>query len=137
MVSAHRKPKSRLSEPGSHGRRSFTKNGNGSTRRQIEHEVSSGNVFADLRVPEPETALAKVQLARAICRLIEGEGLTQKAAAARLGIDQPKVSALLRGRLEDFSTDRLLRLLLRLGHNVDIQVESARVIPADLQVTMV
>ena len=94
--------------------------------KYIEHEVSSGNVFADLGVPHAEEALAKAQLARAICLLIEKEGLTQKAVAERLHIDQPKVSALVRGRLTDFSTDRLLRFLLNLGHDVKINVQSKK-----------
>jgi predicted XRE-type DNA-binding protein len=93
---------------------------------QIEYEVGSGNVFADLGVPNPEEALAKAKLARAICLLVEREGLTQKAIGLRLGIDQPKVSALLRGRLQEFSTGRLLRFLLRLGHDVNINVRSRK-----------
>ena len=93
---------------------------------QIEYEESSGNIFADLGVANPQEALAKAQLARAICLLVEKEGLTQRAIAERLGIDQPKVSALVRGRLKDFSTDRLLRFLLRLGHDVKINVNSKK-----------
>lgn len=93
---------------------------------EIEHEVSSGNVFADLALPDAEQALAKAKLARAICLLVEDEGLDQRAVAARLGIDQPKVSALLRGRLADFSTDRLLRFLLRLGHDVRISIAAQK-----------
>ena len=107
--------------------------------RPIEHELSSGNLFADLGVPDPDEALAKAKLARAICLLIEKEGLTQRAVAQRLGIDQPKVSALVRGRLADFSTDRLLRFLLRLGHDVSINVQSKKsaAAHANLQVAMV
>jgi predicted XRE-type DNA-binding protein len=106
---------------------------------EIEYEVSSGNIFADLGVAHPEEALAKAQLARAICLLIEKEGLTQRAVAERLGIDQPKVSALVRGRLTDFSTDRLLRFLLRLGHDVKINVQTkkATTAHANLRVAMV
>jgi predicted XRE-type DNA-binding protein len=106
---------------------------------RIEHEISSGNVFADLGVPHPEEALAKTQIARAICLLIEKEGLTQRAIAKRLGIDQPKVSALVRGRLTDFSTDRLLRFLLKLGHHVKINIQSKKASPdqAILQVALV
>lgn len=96
------------------------------TPREIEHEVSSGNIFADLGVRHPEEALAKAQLARAICLLIENEGLSQNAVARRLGVDQPKVSALVRGRLADFSVDRLLRYLLLLGHSVRVCVDSRR-----------
>ncbi len=105
----------------------------------IEHEVGSGNVFADLGVPHPEEALAKAQLARAICLLIEAESLTQKTVAQRLGIDQPKVSALMRGRLAEFSTDRLLRFLLRLGHDVkiNIRLQKAGSSRAQLEVAMV
>ena len=106
--------------------------------KRITHEVSSGNVFADLGVPNPEEALAKAKLARAICLLVEGEGLTQLEVAHRLGVDQPKVSALLRGRLTEFSTDRLLRFLLRLGHDVKISVRSRRAtrLPATLEVAV-
>ncbi len=85
-------------------------------------EVSSGNVFADIGHPDPDTALAKAQLARQIATIIEQRGWTQVEAAAALGIDQPKVSALMRGRLREFSADRLLRFLTRLDRDVDITV---------------
>ncbi len=62
---------------------------------------SSGNVFADIGVPEPEEELAKAQLASRIREIVRGSRLTQVAAAAVMGIDQPKVSALLNGRLID------------------------------------
>ena len=78
----------------------------------------SGNVFADLGLPNPEERLAKAQLAYAIARVIEERGLTQRAAAALMGIDQPKVSHILRGRLADFSTDRLLGFLTGLGGGI-------------------
>ena len=80
---------------------------------------SSGNVFADLGFAEPEEELAKAQLASLIQRVIRRRRLTQVAAAALMGIDQPKVSALLNGRLASFSTDRLLRLLTALGQDVE------------------
>lgn len=86
------------------------------------YEVSGGNVFADLGHPDPETALAKVKLAQRIAVTIDRRGWTQAQAATVLGIDQPKVSALVRGRLREFSTDRLLRLLVRLDLDVDIRV---------------
>jgi predicted XRE-type DNA-binding protein len=109
------------------------------TKNHIEHEVGSGNVFADLGVRDPEQALAKAKLARALCVLIEKEGLSQSAAARRLGIDQPKVSALVRGRLADFSLDRLMRLLLNFGHDVKISVtaEKATVSPPTMQIAVV
>jgi predicted XRE-type DNA-binding protein len=74
----------------------------------------SGNVFADMGLPQPEEELAKAQLATHIERAIARRRLTQAKAAARMGIDQPKVSALINGRLDDFSSDRLKRLLTRL-----------------------
>ncbi len=80
----------------------------------------SDNVFADLGVPEPDTALAKADLAIAIVRLVEERGLTQAQAARKLGTTQPKVSDLRRGRLEGFSMDRLLRFLVSLGQEVEV-----------------
>ena len=85
---------------------------------------SSGNVFADIGVPEPEEELAKAQLASRIREIVRGSRLTQVAAAAVMGIDQPKVSALLSGRLTNFSSERLMRLLTRLGQDVEIVVKS-------------
>ena len=87
---------------------------------------SSGNVFADIGVPEAEEELAKAQLASRIREIVRGSRLTQIAAAAVMGIDQPKpkVSALLGGRLANFSSERLMRLLTRLGQDVEIVVKS-------------
>jgi len=84
--------------------------------------VGSGNVFVDIGVPNPEEALLKAQLASQINQLIQQRGLTQVAAAERLGIDQPKVSALRTGRLRGFSVDRLIQFLTRLGNDVEIIV---------------
>ncbi len=86
---------------------------------------SSGNVFEDLQVSQPSEALAKSELAAIIAQAIRARRLTQTAAARVLGIDQPKVSELLRGRLTRFSTERLLLFLLRLGRDVDIVVGGA------------
>lgn len=98
-----------------------------STSRKQEPEIpvtpSSGNVFADLGFAEPEEELAKAELASHIRRIIRRRLLTQVAAATLMGIDQPKVSALLNGRLANFSTDRLLRLLTVLGQDVEIVVK--------------
>ena len=85
---------------------------------------SSGNVFADLGLPEPEEELAKVQLARCIRQVIRRQRLTQMAAAARMGIDQPKVSAIVNGRLANFSSERLMRLLTALGRDIEITVKA-------------
>ena len=85
---------------------------------------SSGNVFADMGLPEPEEELTKAQLASHIRLVIERQRLTQIAAASLMGIDQPKVSALLNGRLANFSSDRLMRLLTALGQDVEITVKA-------------
>jgi predicted XRE-type DNA-binding protein len=70
-------------------------------RRDIEFTVSSGNVFADLGLPEPDVELVKAKLVHAIAEVIAEQGLTQAQAAARLGLKQPNVSVLLRGRTGD------------------------------------
>ncbi len=101
------------------------------------YKVSSGNVFADLGVDAPEEALAKAELAVTISEIIEAQGLTQAAAAKVLGIDQPKVSALLRGRLTGFSTERLIKFLNALGRDAEIVVEARpRKGPGHLQVVL-
>jgi predicted XRE-type DNA-binding protein len=82
----------------------------------------SGNVFADLGVAEPEEELAKAQLASRVRAAIGRQKLTQARAAKLMGLDQPKVSALMNGRLTGFSSDRLLRCLTALGQDVDIVV---------------
>jgi len=82
----------------------------------------SDNVFADIGVKHPEEALAKAQLVSQINKIVKHKRLTQERTAEILGIDQPKVSALLNGRLSGFSTDRLIRFLNALGRDVDIVV---------------
>ena len=91
--------------------------------QEIKVEVSSGNVFADLGLPNPEEMLVKAELASKIGEIIETRNLTQMEAAEILGIDQPKVSALIRGRLTGFSTERLFRFLNALGSDVEISVK--------------
>ena len=86
--------------------------------------LSSGNVFVDMGLPEPEEDLAKAQLASHIRQVIKRQRLSQVAAAALMGIDQPKVSALINGRLANFSSERLMRLLTALGQDVDITVRA-------------
>ncbi len=84
----------------------------------------SGNVFADLGFAQPEEELTKAKLASLIRQVIERKRLTQTGAGALMGIDQPKVSALLNGRLGNFSSERLMRLLTALGQDVKITVRA-------------
>lgn len=88
-----------------------------------DYVESTGNVFADLGLPEPDEALAKAELAQKIVAIIHERRLTQTDAAVILGIDQPKVSTLMCGRLSGFSIERLLRFLLLLGRDVEINVK--------------
>jgi predicted XRE-type DNA-binding protein len=93
-------------------------------KAEIPVTASSGNVFADMGFPEAEEELTKAQLASLIRQVIRRRRLTQVAAASLMGIDQPKVSALLNGRLANFSSERLMRLLTALGQDVDITVRA-------------
>lgn len=88
----------------------------------ITVESGSGNVFADLGLPNPEERAFKADLALCIQRAMEAKGLNQTELGMLVGLPQPKVSALLRGRLSGFSIDRLLSILNRLGHAVEVQV---------------
>jgi len=86
-------------------------------KRKTEITVTpgSGNVFADLGFADPEEELARAKLASRIRQIVKERRLTQMAAADSMGIDQPKVSALLNGRLTNLSSARLMRLLTALG----------------------
>ena len=88
-----------------------------------EIEESSGNVFADLGLPDADGRLVKAELAQKISQIMTQRQLTQIEAAELLGIDQSKVSALLHGRLLGFSLERLIRFLNLLGQDVQIVVK--------------
>ncbi len=90
--------------------------------RSEKIELSSGNVFADLGLEDPEQRLLKAELATRIAQLLEKRGWTQTQTAERTGLDQPKVSRLLRGQLSGFSADRLFAILNRLGHSVEVRI---------------
>jgi predicted XRE-type DNA-binding protein len=91
----------------------------------IDVTPSSGNVFADLGLPDAEELYAKSLLSILIARTIRDRGLTQTEVAALLGTTQPKISELVRGRLSGFSIERLFRFLNALGMNVRIHVSEA------------
>ncbi len=80
----------------------------------------SGNVFADLGLPDAEERQTKLRLAHALNVIIEARRLTQAAAAQRLGLNQPKVSTLRHYKLEGFSVERLMTLLTALDRDVEI-----------------
>jgi predicted XRE-type DNA-binding protein len=85
-------------------------------------EASSGNVFADLGLPDAAELNTKVRLAVAINRQLETRRLTQAAAAAALSINQPKVSALKHYKLAGFSVERLMTFLTALGSDTEIRI---------------
>jgi predicted XRE-type DNA-binding protein len=84
---------------------------------------STGNVFADLGLPQSDELLAKAELATKIIEEIQKRRLTQAKAAVLLGMDQPKISALKKGKLTGFSIERLMRMLLLLGRDIEIAVK--------------
>lgn len=85
-------------------------------------ERGSGNVFADLGLPNPEERRAKSFIAMHITRLIDREHLTQTQAAERVGVSQPDISNILRGRLRGFTLERLISCLNRLDQDVEITI---------------
>ncbi len=86
----------------------------------------SENVFADIGVRDPEESRLRADLARQIVRLIRKRGMRQTDVAEMLGVDQAKVSKLVRGRISGFTSDRLLRFLRALGCRVRIEVRQPR-----------
>jgi predicted XRE-type DNA-binding protein len=86
-------------------------------------EEGSGNVYADLGYVDSDGMLVKAQLAAKIAEIIQVRALTQARAAEILGLTQPKVSALLKGRFRGISEHRLLECLTRLGRDVHIVIK--------------
>lgn len=91
-------------------------------KKELIYEESSGNVFADLGLPNPEERLVKSNLAIQINELIKQKKLTQAKAAELLDADQPKISALKTGKLSIFSLERLFGYLNKLDQNITINV---------------
>lgn len=89
---------------------------------KIDYEISSGNVYADLAFADSDEMLAKARIVAQVARIIEARKLTQAKAGELLGIDQPKVSALLRGHFQGYSQERLIGFLTKLGMDVEIVV---------------
>jgi predicted XRE-type DNA-binding protein len=87
---------------------------------KIEVEKSGGNVFADIGMPNADEHLVKASIALVIARIIRKRGLTQEQAGEILGLDQPKVSNLVRGQLDKFTIDRLMRYMRKLDYDVTI-----------------
>jgi predicted XRE-type DNA-binding protein len=95
-----------------------------STAKVRDITRGSGNVFADLGFPDAEERQTKLRLAYALNSILDAQRLTQAAAAARLGLTQPKVSALRNYKLEGFSVERLMTLLNALDQDVEIVIRA-------------
>jgi predicted XRE-type DNA-binding protein len=91
----------------------------------IKFEVSCGNVFADLALPDAEELKIKSGLAIEIIRAIRRLGLTQQQAARQMGVTQPKVSGLMRGDFTNLSETKLMECLNRLGYDIEIRLQLA------------
>lgn len=87
--------------------------------------ASSGNIFEDMGLAHPEESLAKADIAINIEETISLRNLTQSDAARRMGITQPEVSNIVRGRLKGFTLDRLCACLNALDHDVEIVIKPA------------
>jgi len=103
----------------------------------IVYREGGGNVFADIGVRDPEGSLVRAKLAKEIADLIQRKGLRQNQVADILGVDQSKVSKLVRGRISGFTSDRLLRFLNALGCDVRIEVKQTRAIKTRGKVVVV
>lgn len=91
----------------------------------IEAEISSGNVFADLALPDADQLKIKSGLVIEIARALRERKLTQQQAGQRMGISQAKVSALLQGDFSNLSEQKLMLCLNRLGYDIEIQLRPA------------
>ena len=91
----------------------------------IEAELSSGNVFADLGLPEAEQLKIKSGLVIEITRAVRRMGLTQEEAGRRMGISQAKVSGMMRGDFSNLSERKLMECLNRLGYDIEIKLTTA------------
>ena len=95
-------------------------------KEEIMSTPSSGNVFADLGLPDAEELQAKAEIIGQIYKIREKRGLKQKEMAELMGVSQPKVSALLKGKVEGFTIERLIQLLTRLGCDVKVVISRSR-----------
>src|ERR1035438_1220679 len=108
----------------------------GKPERRISVTEGTGNVFADLGLPNPEQELLKARLTLQIYKIVKERGLTQARAGEILGIKQPHVSALMRNRAGNFSVGRLMEFLTALGQDVRITVKPTRKAQGERSVVM-
>jgi predicted XRE-type DNA-binding protein len=103
----------------------------------IDIEIGSDNPYADLGFPDADEMLVKAKLAHEISQIIRSRHLTQQVAADLLGMPQPKLSEMLRGKFRGISQAKMIECLNRLGRDVDIVVKKAsRSAPGHTQVVV-
>ena len=91
--------------------------------RKLRIEAGSGNIFADLGLPDAEELLLKAGIALQLQRLLRAKRLTQAAAAKRIGVRQPDISNILNGRYRGYSVERMLLMLTGLGQDIEISIK--------------
>ncbi|HEY4115822.1 MAG TPA: helix-turn-helix transcriptional regulator [Rhizomicrobium sp.] len=94
--------------------------------RKMKVEMGSGNIFADLGLPDAETHFLKAQIVAEIYRLADARKLTQARAGALMGISQPEVSRLFKGNFREYSVERLIGFLTAFNRDVEIVVKPHR-----------
>src|SRR5689334_21174334 len=102
------------------------KRGPRSSKNESKVTIGSGNEFADLGLPNAEEEAVRASLVLHLVTELETRGLTQSEAAKLLGVDQPTVSRIMRGRFERFSLERIIRFLVSVGRDVKIDLPTAR-----------
>jgi predicted XRE-type DNA-binding protein len=96
------------------------------TMKEKKFDITTDNIFADLGLEDSEEMLVRSDLLSEVVSLIHNSGLTQREVAKMLGISAPKVSALMTGKVSDFSNDTLMQYLALLGCNIEIRVIPSR-----------
>jgi predicted XRE-type DNA-binding protein len=91
-------------------------------KRKIKVTKGSGNVFADIGIPNADEHFVKAEIVLDIAARIKAKGLTQAQVAKVVGLSQPDVSKLLRGNFAGYTLDRLFSFLRTLGNDVRIQI---------------
>lgn len=96
------------------------------SKTEKEYEISSENIFADLGLEDSEELLTRAQLMHQLSMLIKSSKLSQKEIAQKLGISQPKISMLISGKFNEFSSEKLLHYLSLMGCYVEISIQKPR-----------
>lgn len=94
--------------------------------KKIEHEISSGNIFKDLELKDSEELKVKADLALMIIKRINAKKLSQKQAAKLLGTSQPRISNIFKGQIQEFTVDRLIKMLRELNYSIEITVKPTK-----------